>query len=98
MFLSKLERVFILNLKGRISKVLNSSSKLKKEEKENLEYVFNAIDNLILYRGNREEIARTDFQKVLQCAAPVLSKTEKKYVKEHILPLINKISTDKWDK
>lgn len=98
MFLTKLERTFILNLKGRISKVLNVSSKLKKEERENLECVYKAIDDLILYTGNKVDKAKEAFQHTLQNMTPVLSKTDKKYVKEHILPLINKISINKWEK
>ena len=97
-FLSKLEKTFVLNLKGRISKVLGCSFKLKKEERDNLEGVYFAIDDLLLYRGTQIKNAHVMFQRALQGAIPVLGKTEKKYIREHILPLINKINTNKWEK
>ena len=97
-FLSELEKTFVLNLKGRISKVLGHSFKLKKEEKNSLEEVCSAIDDLILYRGTQIKNSYVVFQETLQKTIPVLSRTEKKYIREHILPLINKISTNKWEK
>lgn len=97
MSLTNLERVFILNLKGRVSKALNTPSGLKDEEKNHLEGVFNAIDKLLLYKGSTFKKAKESFKNTLSKSVKSLGKTNKKYVKDHILPLINKISIDKWD-
>ena len=71
---------------------------LKKAEKENLECIYRAIDKLILYSGKEAEEAKETFKQTLRGTTEVLYKTNKRYVKEHIVPLINKISTNNWDK
>lgn len=91
--LTKLEKTIILNLKGRISKILNVPSKLKKEEKDKLEFVFHAIDKLLL---SKDENEKDSFQRLLQEVASSLEKSTKRYIKEHIVPLMNKISTNEW--
>ena len=96
--LTDLEKTFILSLKGRVSKILNVASMLKKAEKDNLEQIYHAIDTLILYSGAEAEKAKEAFKQTLMGTTEVLCKTNKRYVKEHILPLINKLSTNKWNK
>lgn len=70
---------------------------LKKAEKEKLECIYHAIDKLILYSGKEAEEAKEAFKSTLSGTTEVLCKTNKRYVKEHILPLINKISTNNWE-
>lgn len=96
MLLTKLEKTIILNLKGRISKILNVSSRIKKEEKAHLETAFHAIDKLLLSVEKDVEAAKVSFQELLQEIIPSLNKSSKRYIKEHIVPLMNKISTNQW--
>ena len=96
MLLTKLEKVIVLNLKGRISKILNVSSRLKKEERKELESTFEAIDKLLLYSGKDLLKAKKTFQQSLQRTVGILRNSTKEYVKEHIVPLMSKISTNEW--
>lgn len=96
MLLTKLEKTIILNLKGRISKILNVPSKIKKEEKAHLETVFHAIDNLLLSVEKDIEATKASFQELLEEIIPSLEKSSKRYIKEHIVPLMNKISKNEW--
>lgn len=96
-FLTDLERKIISTLKGRISKALNNSSSLREEEKVELEAVFQEIDNLILYKGLSFNNIKENFQKKLKETSSILKKSKKAYLKSHIVPLINKISTGKWE-
>ena len=98
MFLNELERTFISNLKGRVSKILGIASRLKKAEKEGLVEIYLAIDKLILYKGEEAEKAKSNFKEAMKGITPVLEDTNKRYVKEHILPLVNKLGTSNWEK
>lgn len=84
----------ISSLKGRISKVLGLKSSLKLEEKAGLEGIFLAIDELILSKREKEDILT--FNDELQLNLNSIKDTKKVYIKENIIPLVNKISTKKW--
>lgn len=94
MFLSELDKELISKLKGRLSKALNVKTKLSKEDRTHLETVYEAIDKVII--GSTEFENAESFQKVMATCSSGLKVTRKKFIKEHIIPLINKIATKKW--
>ena len=89
------QSVLISNLKGRISKLLGARITLPLEETSSLEEIYYAIDDLILSNRKVDDINR--FKRDLVIYSKVLKSSRKYYVKEHILPLINKISTKNWE-
>ena len=91
-----MDKKVISTLKGRISKVLSNTSVLNESERVELEAVFQEIDDLILYKGLSQKSVREKFQKRLQDAASALKKSKKSYLKNHIIPLIHKISSGNW--
>ena len=98
MFLTRLEKTIILNLKGRVSKILNVSSRIKKEERLHLENVYYAIDSLLLSLEKDTTRTKASFQELLLEVIPSLEKSSKRYIKEHVVPLMSKIGTDEWGK
>lgn len=93
---SDLEKKVISTLKGRISKALSNASVLNETERVELEVIFQEIDNLILYKGVSLKTMKEKFQKKLQDAVVALKKSKKSYLKNHIIPLMNKISNGTW--
>lgn len=89
------QSILINNLKGRVSKLLGSKITLPLEEISSLEEIYYAIDDLILSSKKVEDFNR--FKKEIMLYSKVLKSSRKYYVKEHILPIINKISTKKWE-
>ncbi len=69
------------------------ASKLRKEEVDKLEFVASAIDKLLLSELDDYKLL---FQELLIQTIPSLKKSSKRYIKEHIIPLMNKISTNEW--
>ena len=94
--LSKTNKELISSLKGRISKVLNVKSTLLLEERSGLEGIYNAIDELILSKKEDSDI--TAFTEELALHSKFLKDTKKTYIKEHIIPIINKVSNKGWGK
>ena len=94
MELSNSDKVLISKLKGKISKALNVRSKLPKLESSSLEKVYKMIDRLIL---QSEDVSDVEiFRDSLSNEYGIIENTKKKYVKEHILPLINIAVTRDW--
>ena len=94
MFLSELDKELISKLKGRLSKALNVKTKLSKEDRTQLETVYEAIDKAIL--GSEDFENAEAFQGLMAKYSADLKVSRKKFIKEHIIPLMNKIATKKW--
>ena len=95
MMMNKTNCELISSLKGRISKMLSSKVSLALEEKSGLEGIYDAIDELILSKRDDTDIG--NFKAELLLHSKFLRDTKKRYIKEHIIPLINKVSTKKWE-
>lgn len=102
MFIKRREKIMcdrtnstlISNLKGRIAKALNVRSKLPLEEVSGLEGIYNAIDDFIMSKKDSTDVL--NFKEELLLHSKFIKDTKKTYIKEHIIPVINKISTKKW--
>ena len=96
MFLSNTDKELISKLKGRLSKVLGVQlkQKLTKDEIQCLENIYDVIDKVIIGHEKyaKDEEAKKDLNNLLL----VLENTKRKYLKEHIIPLVNKVATKKW--
>lgn len=92
--LSNTNKELISSLKGRISKVLTLKNSLLLEERSGLEGIYNAIDELIL--SKKEESDITLFRDELELHSKFLKDTKKTYIREHIIPIINKVSNKGW--
>lgn len=90
----QMNNALISNLKGRISKVLCTKVSLPLEEVSGLEGIYNAIDALIL--SKKEDTDYLNFSEELIMHSKFLIGTKKRYIKEHIIPLISKVSTRRW--
>ena len=90
----KMNNALISNLKGRVSKMLNVKANLPLEEISGLEGIYNAIDALIL--SNKDDTDYLNFNEELLLHSKFLTGTKKKYIKEHIIPLINKLKRIKF--
>lgn len=94
--LSQTNKELISSLKGRISKVLNLKNNLLLEERSGLEGIYNAIDELIL--SKKEDADILTFRDELALHSKFLRDTKKMYIREHIIPIINKVSNKGWGK
>lgn len=94
MFLSNTDKELISKLKGRLAKALNVQSKLNREEKVCMEGIYDALDKVIL--GSKKFVKESDFTEALTHFTEGLKGTKRKFIKEHIIPLVNKIATKKW--
>jgi hypothetical protein len=94
--LSNSNRELINSLKGRVSKVLNVKSTLRLEERSGLEGIYAAIDEFIL--SNKEDSDILTFRDELELHSKFLKGTKKIYIKDHIIPIINKVSNKGWGK
>ena len=94
--LSKTNKELISSLKGRVSKVLNLKNNLLLEERSGLEGIYNAIDELIL--SQKEDSDILNFRDELALHSKFLKDTKKTYIREHIIPIINKVSDKGWGK
>lgn len=96
MFLNDTDKELISKLKGRLSKVLGVQlkQKLTKEEVLCLENVYDVIDKVITghTKYNDAEVAQKD----LTSLSSTLKGSKRKYIREHIIPLINKVATKRW--
>lgn len=85
----------ICNLKGRIAKVLNTgAASLPLDERSGLDGIYDAIDNFLL--SKREDSDVVHFKEELRLHARFLNSTKRTYIKEHIVPLVKKVSTGDW--
>jgi hypothetical protein len=84
----------ISNLKGRISKALNTGASLPLEERSGLEGIYDAIDTLLCSKKEQSDIVT--FKEDLLLHSKFLGGTKKTYIKEHILPIVKKVSTGRW--
>ena len=91
------QNALINSLKGRISKVLglNNSDSLTLNELTDLEEIYYDIDDLILSNKKIDDFTR--FKENLKFHSNSLKYSKKPYVIKHILPLINRIGTSKWE-
>ena len=90
----RVDNELISSLKGRISKVLNLKNNLQLEERSGLEGIYNAIDELIL--SKKEETDLVTFKDELSLHSKFLKGTKKRYIKEHIIPIVNKVQDKGW--
>lgn len=96
MFLNNTDKELISRLKGRLSKVLGVQlkQKLTKDEVSCLEDIYDVIDKVIT--GHKKYSNNEEAQKDLTDLSLTLKDTKRKYLKEHIIPLVNKVATKKW--
>ena len=94
MFLSKTDKELISKLKGRLSKALNVQNKLSLEEKTCMEGIYDVLDKAILGSPKFKDVG--DFTEVIVRYTDRLKGTKRRFIKEHIIPLANKIATKKW--
>ena len=85
----------ISNLKGRISKVLNAKNTLSLEEVSGLEGIYDAIDALIL--SNNDATDKLNFREELVLYSKFIKGTKNTYIREHIVPMVNKVSIRRWE-
>ena len=88
MFFSKTDKELISKLKGRLSKALNIQNKLSREG------IYETLDRAIL--GSKKFEEETKFVEAITQYTDGLKATKRKFIKEHIIPLANKIATKKW--
>ena len=98
MFLSQTDREILSNLKGRISKLLSGVKSLSVEEKVIAERAYRVIDEIILWNKQATKAKCTYFKKALSSCKEGLELSEKKYIKNHIVPLLSKILNREWEK
>lgn len=92
---SRANNELISSLKGRVSKMLNIKSNLQLEEMSGLEGIYNAIDEFILSKKESTDI--TVFKDELSLHSKFLKGTKKMYIKEHIIPIVNKVRAGGWE-
>lgn len=92
--MDKANAELISSLKGRISKALSLKTSLLTEEVSGLEGIYQAIDTYIV--STRDSVDDHEFKEDLILYSKFLRDTKKSYIKEHIIPLVNKISIKKW--
>ena len=97
MYLSKTDKELISSLKGRISKVLSISSQLEVTVRTSLEDLYAILDEVILWNKKMTKRKSNSFKKRIKEVTEVFNHTSKKYVKEHIMPLVNKIVDKEWE-
>lgn len=85
----------VTNLKGRISKYLTWTKGLQEREVYNLGELFRTLDEIILYEGDMPE-AKVDYFKNNLKDYTVSIKSDKSYVKKHILPIIDRMLEQEW--
>ena len=93
--LNKTRNALISNLKGRISKILTSKVRLEPDELISLELVYQALDSFIL--SKRKDGDTENLRGVLNFQAKALNSSERDYITQHIIPLMNKVSNRRWD-
>ena len=93
--MDKANSELISSLKGRVSKVLGLKNSLQLEERSGLEGIFNAIDEFILSKREQSDI--TLLKDELSLHSKFLKDTKKTYIKEHIIPIVNKVSSGGWE-
>lgn len=94
MKLNSADKTLISKLKSKISKILAVKSKLPKTESSSLEKVYKIIDRLILQ--DEEFTDLSVFRDSLSNEYGIMEGTKKKFIKEHILPLIDVAVTRDW--
>ena len=92
--LSNTDKALISSLKGRVSKILNVRSTLTEEEVGGLECLYSAIDELFLSKKENSDFAT--FKEELLLSLRFIKDSKREYIKEHIVPLVNKIGIKKW--
>lgn len=92
MSLNKESHALISNLKGRIAKALNTPSKFGSSEIQDLLSVYNSIDGIILNKSMDNSV----YLHELIRSSESLKGSQKEYIRDHILPLVKKISTRRW--
>ena len=94
MKLDSSDKVLISKLKSKLAKVLSVRSKLPKTESASLEKIYKLVDKLIL---QDEELSDLEiFRDSLSNEYGIIEGTRKKYIREHILPLISVAVTRDW--
>lgn len=89
-------RELLTSLKGRIAKALTVYRRLPLEEANALEGVCFAIDDFLLFSRNAPKRRVSRFKSLSQFYRPVIEKSENQYVKEHIVPVLQKVSDEEW--
>lgn len=93
--IDKSRDVLINSLKGRVSKALGIRTPLSMEELSGLEEIYYSIDDLILSNKKPDDYAR--FEEDLAMYSKFIDTSKKTYITKHILPLISKVRTSKWE-
>ena len=96
LFLSSADRLFISDLKSKLSRVLTFKKRLEKVEQVDLEEIYKLTDYLITKGDNAEGVEI--FKDSMSIYAERSKMYEKPYVKEQIVPLIQKACNRNWGK
>lgn len=88
-------RKMINNLKGRVSKCLVIPRALSDDELVSLDGIYTTIDNIILNKKLTKTKA-LKFKKLLKEYGRLIQSSEKAYIQEHILPVIEKLTKQEW--
>ena len=97
MFLSQTDREILSSLKGRTSRLLSGNKKISIKEKDAIEKTFSIIDEIILWNKKLTKTKSIYFKKILTDCKNNLETSDKRYIREHILPLLNKIISQEWE-
>lgn len=96
MYLGKTDKEIISSLKGRISKVLSIATQLEVDIRTSLEDLYSVLDEIILWDKKMTKRKINSFKKQMKHASSAFQETNKKYVKEHIMPLVDKMIEREW--
>lgn len=96
MTFSQINREILSNLKGRISKLLSGTRKVTMEEKVTSEKLLSTIDEIFLWDKSVSSTKCDRYRNALSYYKEELEKSDKKYIKNHILPMLSKILGQKW--
>ena len=96
MFLSQTDREILSSLKGRTSKLLSGVRKISNKDKEAIEKTYSLIDEIILWNKKLTKAKNTYFKNNLTKCKNELETSDKKYIHEHVIPLLGKVINQEW--
>ena len=97
MFLSQTDREILSSLKGRTSKLLSGNIDLSVKDEKVIKKTFSVIDEIILWNKKLTKTKSLYFKKALTDCKNNLESSDKKYIKEHIVPLLGKVINQEWE-
>lgn len=96
MFLSQTDREILSSLKGRASKLLSGIRKISSKDRKAVERAYCVIDEIILWDKKLTKTKSSYFKKELIKCKDELETSDKKYIQEHVVPLLGKVINQEW--